>query len=142
MTEKESIIANMSSTTKYRKALTQTLRALRGTRTQREIAEAAEVPISTWCKIEQGRHIPREPTYARIAAVFGLTASELDERVSAVVLSDYSMSALDPATELPRSVSAHLRSILDGIVAARHGLDALEEDVKTLALEARQMRGS
>ncbi len=132
----------MSTSTSYRKALTRTLKTLRGGRTQKEIADAADIPISTWCKIEQGRHIPREPTYARIAAAFGLTASELDEQVSAAVLGDYALSRFGTATEPSESMTGRLRSALDGIQAARHGLDALEEDVRSLMLEVRHLRGT
>ncbi len=76
----------MKSERSYPKALGQTIKALRGSRTQAQIAEAAGVPTSTLSKIEQARHTPRDGTLTKIALALDLTLAELEEQVAACVL--------------------------------------------------------
>ena len=66
---------------KFGQAMALTLRELRGLRTQKEMAEKGGLPASTWCKIEQGRQIPREATIEKLAHACGRQADELQNLV-------------------------------------------------------------
>ncbi len=82
------MIRSMTYERKYTQALGRTIKLLRGARTQKEVADAAEIPTSTLSKIEQARQIPRDKTFAKIAGGLGLTVSELEQRVAAYTLGE------------------------------------------------------
>jgi transcriptional regulator with XRE-family HTH domain len=148
---------------KYAKALGRTIKALRGTRTQRQIAEAAGLPISTLSKIEQARQIPRNETFGKIARGLGLSVSELEQRVVERTLGAIARAGAGgedeeapetaaPATRraahpdevdlagLPRAAALRIRSTFGTIDALRHQLDSLDHDVRSLVREFQALR--
>lgn len=138
---------------RYKKALSKTLRSLRGTRSQREVAEAAGMPASTWSKIEHGRQLPRDETFARIAGALGYTVPVLERIVSERLLEELeserratriSSPAPPPAVatghgdeewdlgEVPASAARQLEAVMDTIVVLRRHLHSLELDLRSL----------
>lgn len=152
----------MAEERKYAKALGKTIKAIRGTRTQKQIAETAGIPISTLSKIEQARQIPRNETFAKIARGLGLSVAELEQRVvertlgaiaraSAAGDDDEGPEPTTPArggaatddadlAEVPRPVALRIKSTLGTIDAVRSQLDSLEHDVRSLAHEFQALR--
>lgn len=148
----------MADDRKYKLALSKTLKTLRGTRTQKEVAEAASIPTSTWCKIEQGRQLPRDTTFARIATALGRSVPELEQIVSHNILSElehnqaaagasstlsrpaatggrrFGREALD-LSGIPETAAQRLETTLGTIEALRRQLDSLELDVRSLCRE-------
>ena len=148
----------MANNRKYKKALSRTLKILRGTRTQKEVAEAADIPTSTWCKIEQGRQLPRDGTFEKIAEALGCTVAELEQRVSESTLEEIeaqtdafagplpmqfkaggfshrrSSESID-LSGLPETAALRIQNTLGTIDSVRNQLDALELDVRNVARE-------
>lgn len=50
------------------------LRRLRGTRSQKEIAGALKIPVTTYSSLEQQATAPRGPLLQRLAEFFGVTS--------------------------------------------------------------------
>ena len=148
---------------KYAKALGKTIKALRGARTQKQVAEAAGIPISTLSKIEQARQIPRNDTFSRIAQGLGLSVAELEQEIVETTLGALDEEkqraagvttlkrpqqssafgdeeALD-LTGVPRAAALRLKSTLSTVEALRNHLDNLEHDVQSLAREFQMLRG-
>lgn len=149
----------MADDRKYKQALSKTLKALRGSRTQKEVAAAAGIPTSTWCKIEQGRQLPRDLTFARIAAALGRSVPELEQIVSRSILSELgqvraaaagrgSSASGRPAgsrrgggretldlTDVPEAAVQRLGTTLETIAALHRQLDSLELDIRSLCRE-------
>lgn len=156
------MILLMAEERKYAKALGKTIKALRGTRTQREIAETAGIPISTLSKIEQARQIPRNDTFGKIAHGLGLSVSELEQRVVERTLGAIARAGPGGDDEvpetaggqdrraaeaddvdlaaLPRAAALRIRSTFGTIDALRHHLDSLEHDVRSLVREFQALR--
>jgi transcriptional regulator with XRE-family HTH domain len=144
----------MADDRKYKQALSNTLKALRGARTQKEVAAAAGIPTSTWCKIEQGRQLPRDLTFARIAEALARSVPELEQIVSRSILSELAgapasgstlsrgpagdhrggQEALD-LTGVPESAAQRLATTLGTIGALHRQLDGLELDIHSLCRE-------
>jgi len=149
----------MADDRKYKHALSKTLKALRGQRTQKEVAAAAGIPTSTWCKIEQGRQLPRDLTFARIAHALGRSVPELEQIVSRSILSELGLvraaapsmdttlsrgpagahrgggqEALDLAG-VPETTVQRLETTLGTIDALHRQLDSLELDIRSLCRE-------
>lgn len=140
---------------KYAKALGKTIKTLRGARTQKQIADAANIPISTLSKIEQARQIPRNDTFSRIAGGLGLSVAELEKEVVETTLgaleqekrmatgdSEPASSQPDSGlgddvdlSQIPRAAALRLKSTSSTIESLRHHLDNLEHDVRSLAGE-------
>ena len=53
------------------------LRALRGSKTQKEVAEALGITKSSWAMYERGERVPRDEIKVRIATYFGKTVQEI-----------------------------------------------------------------
>lgn len=51
--------------------------ALRASLTQKEVAEAIGIPVSTYSMIEEGRRFPRKDLLVLLARHFGVTADYL-----------------------------------------------------------------
>jgi len=157
------MILPMAEERKYAKALGKTIKALRGTRTQREIAETAGIPISTLSKIEQARQIPRNDTFGKIARGLGLSVSELEQRVVERTLGAIARAGAagdgDEAPEtaaghdrrpaetddvdlagVPRAAALRIKSTFGTIDALRNHLDSLEHDVRSLVREFQALR--
>lgn len=149
---------------KYAKALGKTIKALRGAKTQKQVAETAGIPISTLSKIEQARQIPRNDTFAKIAHGLGLTVAELEQEIVENTLGALEeehqkaagLTGLRHAPEassrlrddedldlsgVPRAAALRLKSTLSTIEAMRNQLDNLEHDVRSLAREFQMFRG-
>ena len=140
---------------KYRQALSRTIKALRGQRTQREVANKAGIPTSTWCKIEQGRQLPRDTTFERIADALGCTVGQLEQLVSEStweeIERDRRMATRKGSTTvvleggegpieidlsgLPPVAARRLSNVLSGVEVIRNHLDSLELDLLSLARE-------
>ncbi len=156
----------MATDRKYKKALSRTLKALRGTRTQKEVAEAAGIPTSTWCKIEQGRQLPRDGTFVKIAEALGCSVSDLEQLVSESTLEEigqaqsdtltspmpYQLKALGPGRRkssetldlsgLPKTAALRIQNTLGTIDSLRNHLDSLELDVRNVARELLELAQS
>ena len=125
-----------------------TIRMLRGARTQKEVAEAAGIPASTWSKIERGQQNPREKTFARIAGGLGLTPEELERRHYERLAREHgtlsdggdggAVAAFD-AKALPASTAQRLRNLLATIDITQNNLQNLELEVHSLG---RELEGS
>lgn len=144
----------MAEERKYAKALGKTIKSLRGSRTQKQIAETAGIPISTLSKIEQARQVPRNDTFGKIAHGLGLTVAELEQRVVETTLGALGLrgpgdAAADAGgkaagrTEaadidlsgVPRAAALRIKSAFGTITALRNYLDNLEHDVLSLVRE-------
>ncbi len=156
----------MPTDRKYKKALSRTLKALRGTRTQKEVAEAADIPTSTWCKIEQGRQLPRDGTFVKIAEALGCSVAELEQLVSESTLEEIGQAQSDTLTGpmryqfrpfgsgrrkssdgldlsgLPETAALKIQNTLGTIDSLRNHLDSLEHDVKNVARELLELTQS
>ncbi len=145
----------MSDERKYAKTLGRTVRALRGTRTQKEVAKAAGLPVSTLSKIEQARQVPRSETFAKIAHGLGVSAVQLEQRVMENTLgaieqtdsggfaaySTFGGPRRVPNVDLdglPRSAALRLASTLGTIASLRNHIDTLELDLVSLTREFRR----
>ena len=131
----------MAHDRKYRDSLAHSIKVLRGTRTQKEIAQAAGIPTSTWCKIEQGRQVPRDSTFSKIAKSLGCTAAELERLISESVLRRLDQdpeTALDAAGD-PESAARRLALTLHSIDGLRQQLRTLGEHLDTLELDLRAL---
>lgn len=53
------------------------LRALRGTRTQKEIADDLKITKSAWAMYEKDQRVPRDEVKVRIADYFGETVQAI-----------------------------------------------------------------
>lgn len=153
----------LMSDRKYGQALGTTVKALRGVRTQKEVADAAGIPISTLSKIEQSRQIPRDETFVKIAQGLGLTEAELEQEIVETTLSvleeehrKASGSRRSPPSTskkkkrraqsvdlsgVPRSAALRLKSTLATIDAFRNHLDNLDHDIQSLIREFQILRG-
>ncbi len=148
------MILSMSDERKYAKTLGRTVRALRGTKTQKEVAKAAGLPVSTLSKIEQARQIPRSETFAKIAHGLGLSAVQLEQRVMENTLGAIEQTEAGGAlafptvvgrrrapevdmSGLPRSAALRLASTLGTIASLRSHIDTLELDIVSLTHEFR-----
>lgn len=147
---------------KYAKALGKTIKSLRGAKTQKQVAEAAGIPISTLSKIEQARQIPRNDTFEKIAQGLGLTIAELEQEIVENTLgaleeesqraagvprlrsshsgSDYREKDDIDLGGVPRAAALRLKSTLATIEALRNHLDNLEHDIRSLAREFQLVR--
>ena len=151
------MIKAMANDRRYRKALSRTLKSLRGTRTQKEVAEAASIPTSTWCKIEQGRQLPRDTTFARIAVALDCAVADLERIISENVLEEIEQgsgaesaprsargknaAAFDLAG-VPENAAQRIETTLGTIKALRKQLDTLELDVISLGREFQMLTGA
>lgn len=147
---------------KYATALGKTIKSLRGVKTQKQIAEAAGIPISTLSKIEQARQTPRNETFAKIAEGLGLSVAELEQEIVETTLKDLeeetrkatgvpadarrsliSSRLQDDELDLsgvPRAAGLRLKSTLSTIEALRNHLNNLEHDIRSLAREFQMLR--
>lgn len=149
---------------KYAKALGKTIKALRGAKTQKQVAETAGIPISTLSKIEQARQIPRNGTFSKIAAGLGLTVAELEQEIVETTLGALEeesqkaagVSELRPSSTIsggrhgdqedmelagvPRAAALRLKSTLSTIDALRNHLENLDHDIRSLAREFQILR--
>lgn len=50
---------------------------LRGDRSQKQVANELEIPVSTYAMIESGHRFPRRELQAKLANYFGTTVDEL-----------------------------------------------------------------
>lgn len=147
---------------KYAKALGKTVKSLRGGKTQKQVAEAAGIPISTLSKIEQARQIPRNDTFEKIAQGLGLTVAELEQEIVESTLGALEEESQKAAgitrlrrsqagaqreekedidlSGVPRAAALRLKSTLATIEALRNHLDNLEHDIRSLAREFQMMR--
>lgn len=148
---------------KYAKALGKTIKSLRGAKTQKQVADAAGIPISTLSKIEQARQIPRNDTFEKIAQGLGLTVAELEQEIvenTLGALEEESQKAAGvtllrraqasaPYREddgeidlsgVPRSAALRLKSTMSSIEALRNHLDNLDHDIRSLAREFQLLR--
>ena len=53
------------------------LKELRGSRTQKEIADGVGVAVSTWAMYESGKRTPRDELKITIANYFGTTVQDI-----------------------------------------------------------------
>lgn len=149
---------------KYAKALGKTVKALRGAKTQKQVAETAGIPISTLSKIEQARQIPRNDTFSKIAEGLGLTVAELEQEIVETTLGALEEENQKAAgvsglrrqplvsgdrqrddedidlSGVPRAAALRLKSTLSTIDALRNHLDNLDHDVRSLAREFQMLR--
>lgn len=149
---------------KYAKALGKTIKALRGAKTQKQVAETAGIPISTLSKIEQARQIPRNDTFSRIAEGLGLTVAELEQEIVETTLGALEAESQKAAgitnprrpsvvgssrhqddedldlSGVPRAAALRLKSTLGTIEALRNHLENLDHDVRSLAREFQMLR--
>lgn len=51
--------------------------ALRGQRSQRDIAKDLKIPLSTYAMVEAGHRFPRRELQAKLAIYYGVTVDEL-----------------------------------------------------------------
>lgn len=58
-------------------AFSQKLRTLRGNRTQKEIADALGLGVSTICLYENAKRIPKDDIKIKLAEYFGTTVQDL-----------------------------------------------------------------
>ena len=144
----------MANDRRYRKALSRTLKSLRGTRTQKEVAQTANIPTSTWCKIEQGRQLPRDSTFTRIAVALDCSVPDLERIISENTLEEIEHasgagSALSSSrgrsgmsldlTGVPENAARRLETTMSTIKALRKQLDTLELDVMSLGRELQML---
>lgn len=92
--------------------------------TQREVAGAIGVTISTVCGYEAGRRIPPNPLLARLAEMYHVSVADLDpalgQPTGAVAMLDRRLRDFLPVRAVPRIVaasSADMRSVLSGEAA-------------------------
>ncbi len=138
---------------RYKKVFSKTLKSLRGPRTQRELAAAAGMPTSTWSKIEQGRQLPRDETFAKIAGALGYTVPMLERIVSEKLLAELQSERLEIRTppapsaastetdderdlgEVPEEAARQLEAVMETLVVLRRYLRSLELDLRSLTRE-------
>ena len=164
------MIRDMADERRYSRALGMTIRLLRGARTQKELAEASEIPPSTLSKIEQGKQSPRKDTFAKIAGGLGCSVQTLEQRISEYLLEEReqrhasSWDLMDDAalphrpsaptrnhkrlmesvdlSGVPESAARRLSNTLGTINIVRSYLDALELDVISLTRELQELADS
>ena len=154
----------IANSRKYKQALSRTIKKLRGQRTQREVADEAGIPTSTWCKIEQGRQLPRDSTFGRIAEALGCTVGQFEQLVSestweeiecdrrqsrqadssgppASMAEEAGLRALPEVdlSHLPPAAARRLSNVLSGVEVLRNHLDSLELDLLSLARELQSL---
>lgn len=59
------------------KSIGETLRNLRGVRTQNEVANACNITVQALSSYERGERIPRDEVKIRLASFYGLTVQDL-----------------------------------------------------------------
>ena len=140
----------MADERKYAQSLGRTVKILRGTRTQREIAKAAGIPVSTLSKIEQARQIPRNDTFAKVARGLGMSVAELEQKVMEKTLGELGKGGGDarsgatgagPEREeldlsgLPRTAALRIASAFGTLASLRNHIDNVEQELKSVIRE-------
>lgn len=59
------------------KEINQTMKRLRGNKSQRKVANELKIPVSTYAMIELGNRFPRPDLQLKLAKYFGTTVDEL-----------------------------------------------------------------
>ncbi len=92
----------------------ETVRVLRGNRSQAELAHKAGLNSAVWSRYETGTHRPRAENLARLLAALGTTREEFEDTRWLVGQGTRSLYR----AEDPPAVRRRVRFLLDGLAAA------------------------